>query len=159
MSDYRFETKHDQRCESKGCDAIVPAGTKKHLLPGPRIMCEPCKARATDAWLTYKRRQVEHNARQREKEQLQRDAFTSEGGALGALYECAQCGEDYLLDRPHFHTHPTTQHLCDTCEHIYWTVNLYQHNLSRDHGQTSGQLRRDQRAKRGLRSELRRAQR
>ena len=67
--------------------------------------------------------------------------------------------DGYLLDRPHFHNHPTTQHLCDTCEHIYWTVNLYQYNLRRDHGQTSSQLRRDQRAKRGLRSELRRAQR
>lgn len=159
MSDFTFETEHDETCQSKNCDALVPAGTRKYLLPGPQIMCEPCQERTRTAWGNYKRGVFAANARRREKEQLQRDAFTSEGGSLGALYECAQCGEGYLLDRPHFHTHPTTQHLCDTCEHIYWTVNLYQHNLRRDHGQTSSQLRRDQRTKRGSRSELRRAQR
>ena len=148
---------HGTTCQQ--CGTHVPAGTPQHQILGAGPTCEPCGKRAKENWLNYKRRQVEHNARQREKEQLQWDAFTSEGGALGALYECAQCGEDYLLDRPHFRTHPTTQHLCDTCEHIYWTVNLYQHNLRRDHGQTTSQVRRDQRTKRGSRSELRRAQR
>lgn len=148
---------HDTTCQS--CGAPVPAATPQHQIVGPVLLCEPCGKRAKENWLNYKRRQVDHNRRRREKEYQEREVFTSEGGALGQAYECAQCGEDYLLDRPHFHAHPTTQHLCDTCEHIYWTVNLYQYNLRRAHGQTSRHLRRDQRVKRGLRSELRRAQR
>ena len=147
---------HETVC--KLCGAHVPSGTPQHQILGAGPTCEPCGRRAQENWLNYKRRQVEHNRRRREEEYQEREVFTSEGGALGALYECAQCGQDYLLDRPHFHTHPITQHLCDTCEHIYWTVSQYQHNLRRDHGLTSSQLRRDQRAKRGLRSELRRAQ-
>ena len=158
MTDYTPVTERDEICQSRDCDALVPAGTRKYHLPGPRIMCEPCQEKARTAWGNYKRGVFVANARRREKDQLQRDAFTSEGGSLGALYECARCDEDYLADRPHFHTHPTTQHLCDTCEHIYWAVNRYEHDLRRDHGQSVLQLRRDQRQRRGLRPALRRAQ-
>lgn len=147
--------KYDSAC--KGCGAHVPSGTPQHHIVGAGPTCEACGKRSRENWLAYKRRGAEHNRRQRENEQLQRDAFTSEGGLLGALYECAQCGEDYLLDRPHFHTHPTTQHLCETCEHIYWTVNEYQYNLRVNHGQS--RVGSQQRARRGLGYELQRSRR
>ena len=144
---------YDTAC--KGCGTHVPSGTPQHQIVGAGPTCEVCGKKARENWLSYKRRGAEHNRKRREKEQLQRDAFTSEGGSLGALYECAQCGGDYLLDRPHFHTHPTTQHLCDTCEHIYWTANEYQYSLRVKHGKTIA--RHQQRAKRGLRYELQRS--
>lgn len=146
----------DQICQAPDCDTPVPAGTPQHQIVGPRPMCELHGKQSQQAWLEHKRRGAAHNARLRELEQMERDAFTSEGGALGALYECAQCGEGYSVDRPHFHTHPTTQHLCDTCEHIYWTVSEYQYNLRRDHGQRI--MGAQPRAKRGLGMELKRAQ-
>ena len=138
MSKQTEQIEHDTTCQR--CGGHVPAGTSKYLLPGPRIMCEPCKAGAKEAYGNYKRGVFESNRRRREKEYLEREAFTSEGGALGPVHECAQCGEDYVIDRPHYTTNVATRDLCDTCEHIVDSARIFEWDLRAKHGQTTAQL-------------------
>ena len=130
---------HDTICQR--CGSHVPAGTPQHQILGAGPTCEPCGKRAQESFFRWKRTVVESNRRRREKEYQEREAFASEGGALGPAYECARCGEDYFIDRPHFSSNVTTRHLCDVCEHIDETARLYEWNLRGKHGQTSTQLR------------------